>query len=58
LREERRLKVFENKVLRAIFVPRRDGENNTMRSIMICTPHPTLKVGFTLFAGHKGPEEE
>jgi hypothetical protein len=44
LREERRLRVFENKVLRRIFGPKRDevtgsGENFIMRS---CTPHPIL----------------
>jgi hypothetical protein len=47
LREERRLKVFENRVLRRIFGPKRDeriGElrNYIMRSLMICTPHPIL----------------
>ena len=44
LREERRLRVFENRVLRRIFGPKRDevtgnGENCIMRSLMICT-HP------------------
>ena len=44
LREERRLRVFENRVLRRIFGPRRDEvtkecENYIMRSLMICTPH-------------------
>jgi len=47
LREERSLKVFENKVLRRIFGPKRDevtrsGENYITRSLMICTPHPLL----------------
>jgi hypothetical protein len=47
LREERRLRVFENRVLRRIFGPRGttyqgDGENFTMRSLMICTPYPIL----------------
>jgi hypothetical protein len=47
LREERKLKVFENKVLRRIFGPRRDeitgngGDCITM-SYMICTPRPIL----------------
>jgi hypothetical protein len=46
LREERRLRVFENRVLR-IFGPKRDevtghGENIIMKSSMICTPHPLL----------------
>jgi hypothetical protein len=45
LREERRLRVFENRLLRRIFGPKRDryqgsGENHIMRSLMICTPHP------------------
>ena len=43
LREERRLRVFENRVLRRIFGPKRDevkgnGENYIMRSLVICTP--------------------
>jgi hypothetical protein len=47
LREERRLRVYENRVWRRIFGPKRDevqgsGENYTMRSLMICTPHPVL----------------
>jgi hypothetical protein len=47
LREERRLRVFESRVLRRIFEPKRvevaaDGENYIMRSLMICTPHPIL----------------
>ena len=38
------LTLFENRVLRRIFGPKRDkvlenGENYTMRSLMICTPH-------------------
>jgi hypothetical protein len=40
LREECRLRVFENMVLRRIFGPKRDevtGENCIMRSTMICT---------------------
>jgi hypothetical protein len=45
-REGRRLKVFENRVLRRIFGPKRDGsgENYITRSLMICTPHPILFV--------------
>jgi len=44
LREERRLSVFENRVLRRIFGPKRDEvtgnrENYIMRSLMICTLH-------------------
>jgi len=47
LREECRLRVFENRVLRRIFGPRRDevrgsGENYIMRSLVICTPDPIL----------------
>jgi hypothetical protein len=47
LRKERRLRVFENRVLRRIFGPKRDevtgsGENYIMRSIMNCTAHPIL----------------
>ena len=46
-REERRLRVFENSVLRRIFGPKRgevtgNGENYTMRSLGICTPYPIL----------------
>jgi len=47
LREERRLRVFENRVLRRVFVPKRDevtgnGENYVMKSIVICTPYRIL----------------
>ena len=47
LRKERKLRVFENRVLRRIFRPKgdeltRNGENYTMRRLMICTPHPIL----------------
>jgi hypothetical protein len=47
LREERRLRVFENRVLRRIFGPKRDkekgtGENYIMRSLIICTSHQIL----------------
>jgi hypothetical protein len=47
LREERRLRVFENRVLRRIFGRKRDevtgnGENYIMRSLVICTPYPIL----------------
>jgi len=53
LKEERRLRVFENRVLRRIFGPKRDEvtgewrklhteENCIMRSSIICTPHPIL----------------
>jgi hypothetical protein len=45
LREESRLRVFEDRVLRRVFGPKRDkvtgnGENYIMRSLMICTPYP------------------
>jgi len=44
LREERRLRYLENRVLRRIFGPKRDEvtgieENYIMRSLMICTPY-------------------
>jgi len=44
LREERRLRVFENSVLRRVFGPKRDevtenGENYIMRILVICTPY-------------------
>ena len=47
LREESRLRVFENRVLRRVFGPKRDevtgnGENYIMRSSVICTPCPIL----------------
>jgi hypothetical protein len=47
MREKRRLRVFENRVLRGIFRPKRDegkgsGENYIMGSFMICTPHQIL----------------
>jgi hypothetical protein len=49
LREDRRFRVFENRVLRRIFGPKRDqvtgsGENYIIKSLMICTPHPILFV--------------
>ena len=47
LREEPRLRVFENRVLGRIFEPKRDeikgnGKNYVMSSLMNCTPHPIL----------------
>jgi hypothetical protein len=47
LREECRLRLFVNRVLRRIFGPKRDevtggGENYIIRSLMICTRHPIL----------------
>jgi hypothetical protein len=47
LRKEHRLRVFQNRVLRRIFRPKRDkvtevGENCIMRSCMVRTLHPVL----------------
>jgi hypothetical protein len=47
LREECRLRIFENRVQRRIFGPKRDEvtggeENYIMRSLMMCTPHQLL----------------
>jgi len=47
LREKDRLRVFENRVLREIFVPKGNeaiagGGNYIMRNLMICTAHPIL----------------
>jgi hypothetical protein len=47
LREERGMRVFENRVLRRVFGPKRDevqgnGENYIMRSLVICTPYSIL----------------
>ena len=47
LREERRLRVFENRVLRRVFGPKSDeatvnGENYIMRSLVIFTPYRIL----------------
>jgi len=47
LREEPRLRVFENRVLKRIFGPKRDEvtaewRDYVMRSLMIRTPHPLL----------------
>jgi hypothetical protein len=47
LREERRLKIFENRVLRRIFGPKRDEvtggwKSCIMRSCMVCTLRPVL----------------
>ena len=44
LRDERRLRVSEKRVLRRVFVFKRDrvtgsGENYIMRSLIICAPH-------------------
>jgi hypothetical protein len=47
LREEHRLRVFENRMLRRIFGPKRDEvtggwRNCIMRSCMVCIIHPVL----------------
>ena len=47
LREECRLRVFENSMLRRVFGPKRDkvtgnGENYIMKSLVICTPYRIL----------------
>jgi hypothetical protein len=48
LREARRLRVFENRVLRRVFGPKRDevtGElkkKYIMRSLVVCIPYPIL----------------
>jgi len=47
LREECRLRMFENRVLRRYLGLRgtrykESGEKYIMRSLMICTPHPIL----------------
>jgi hypothetical protein len=48
LSEEHRLRVFENRVLRRIFGPKRDemtrenGENCITRSFMICSYSPSI----------------
>ena len=47
LRVERKLRVFENMVLRRIFGPRRHEVTGEWRrlhneELMICTPHPIL----------------
>jgi len=47
LREELGLRVFENRVLRRIFGPKRgevtgSGENYVIRSLIVCKPHQIL----------------
>ena len=47
LREEGRLRMYKNKVLRRILEPKRkevtgSGENYIVRSLMICTPHQII----------------
>jgi hypothetical protein len=50
LREEGRLRVFENRMLRRIFGPKRDEITREWRKLeneefTICTPHQTLFGG-------------
>jgi hypothetical protein len=47
LKEERRLRVFENRALKRMFGHKRvevrgNGVNYIMRSLMVCTAHPIL----------------
>jgi hypothetical protein len=47
LREERRVRVFENRVLRRVFGPKREEVTGEwryyiVRSLIICTAHPKL----------------
>jgi hypothetical protein len=47
LREERRLRVFEKRVLKRIFRPKRDEvtgstENHIIKSLKVCTAHQIL----------------
>jgi hypothetical protein len=48
LRKEHRLRVFENRVLRRVFGPKRDevtgnGENYITRSFVMCAPRPVVQ---------------
>jgi hypothetical protein len=38
LRDEHILRVFENRVLRRIFGPKKGGENSIVRNFVTCTP--------------------
>jgi len=42
LREELRLRMFENKVLRRVFGPMRDEVTDEWRKLVICTPYRIL----------------
>ena len=52
LREEYRLRAFENWIFRGIFGPRRNkmgsGEGSTMRSFIVCTIHLVEFGGLSL----------
>jgi hypothetical protein len=39
LREEPRLRVFENRILSRIFGPKRDENGYSMRNFIVCTVH-------------------
>ena len=50
VREERRLRVFENRVLRRLFGPKRDEVTRELRKLhneefSVCTPYPILCGG-------------
>jgi hypothetical protein len=38
------MRVFENRVLRRVFGPKRDEVTGEWRSLVICTPYPKLCV--------------
>ena len=40
VREEHRMRTFQNRVLRRIYGPTKDKGTGEWRSLMICTPHP------------------
>jgi hypothetical protein len=42
LTEEHRLMLFENRVMRRIFGPKRDEVTGEWTSLLICTPHQIL----------------
>ena len=42
MREERKLRLFERRVLGRIFGPKRDEVNYIRMSLVICTAHPVL----------------
>jgi hypothetical protein len=60
----RELRMFENRVLRRMYGPKRDevtgsGENYTLRSLMISTPHPQWFVSRrTRWTGHVARQGE
>ena len=64
LGEKRRLRVFQNRVLRRVFGPKRDevtgnGENYIMRSLVICTPVvKSRRMRWTGHVARMGEERE